>query len=745
MTDFDPIPLLIEELNLPKAKIAAVIKLLLEGNTIPFIARYRKEMTGNLDEVEIRSIQERLAYLTELNERRQAILTSIESQGKLTESLKKQILECTTKQALEDLYLPYKPKRRTRATIAKEKGLEPLACKILEQSPTNPLTDAQEYVNAEKGVMSVEEALSGARDIVAEILSEDAAIRSMVRDAYMEEGVVVSKVVKEHANATSKFQQYYDFAERVSTIPSHRYLAIRRGENEGILEYSIEFESAILIDAIKRQARLNPKSGYAPELEKAVTDSFKRLLTPSVETDVRVELKIKSDRGAVDVFADNLRNLLLASPLGEKSVIGIDPGIRSGCKCVAVDSTGKFLDTVTIYPSQGDRSEERARHDFMEFLLKHKPFAIGIGNGTAGRETEAFVKDLLSDAKIKEIIVIQVNEAGASVYSASDVAREEFPELDLTIRGAISIARRLQDPLAELVKIDPKAIGVGQYQHDVYQQLLQDKLHEVVESCVNHVGVELNTASASLLSYVAGIGPSLATKIVKHRENQGAFTSRKQILDVSGMGAKTYEQAAGFLRVREGLHPLDASAVHPERYILVEQMAKDIEVDLKDLIGNSGLIQRIELKRYISDSIGEPTLKDIIAELQKPGRDPRTAFEKPCFRDDIRSPKDLKEGMQLEGIVTNVTAFGAFVDIGVHQDGLVHVSELTDRFIKDPSEVVHVGDKISVRVVSVDLDRNRIALSAKKGGAKVGEKVGAKVQQKPAPQKKFNSNPFANL
>lgn len=746
---------LASELGFPQQSIAAVIKLLNEGNTIPFIARYRKEATQNLDETHIRAIQERLAYLVEFDERRQTILKSIETQGKLTDALRNQIQACTTKTELEDLYLPYKPKRRTKAMIAREKGLEPLAHLILQQpAHGSPEQDALAYIDPEKGVNDIKEALVGACDIAAEIISENIAIRTLVREAFAEEGIVVSKVAEGKNSVPTKFEQYYDFKESVKKIPSHRYLAIRRGEKEGILEFHIMIEPEPVLQQISSLLKLTPSSPYFSLLEKTIQDAYKRLILPSVETDVRVDVKVSSDRAAVEIFADNLRNLLLASPLGGRSVIGIDPGLRTGCKCAAVDETGKYLDTVTLYLCQGDHSVESARQQLISFIRRHNPFAIGIGNGTGGRETEAFVRKLLAEESFKEIIVVSVSEAGASVYSASDIAREEFPDLDLTIRGAISIARRLQDPLAELVKVDPKAIGVGQYQHDVYQPMLHEKLTEVVESCVNHVGVDLNTASAPLLANVAGIGASLATKIVKHREQHGAFSNRKQLLKVSGLGPKAFEQAAGFLRLRNGENPLDASAVHPERYELVETIAKDLDVPLTTLISNTDLIRRIDIKRYYKDGIGEHTLNDIIEELKKPGRDPRATFERANFRDDVMTMKDLKVGMKLEGIVTNVTAFGAFVDIGVHQDGLIHLSELTDRFIKDAREVVQVGNKIKVEVVNVDLDRKRIALTARIGQPlrRTPEENGSGVKGRSQNQPKlrndkpaFSNNPFGSL
>lgn len=737
-----------DELGLPEKMVAAAVRLLEEGNTIPFIARYRKEVTGNLDEVQVRTIQERLIYLKDLEERRITVIKSIESQGKLTDALRAQISRCLTKNELEDLYLPYKPKRRTRAMMAREKGLEPLALKILEQ-PLQGKADLEAAQFLNQDVVTAEEALSGARDIVAEMVSENAKVRALVREAFAYDGIVVSKVIEGKDVTPTKFQQYYDFKEPVNKIPSHRYLAIRRGESEGILEFRLEIEVDPQVQAIKSLYRVNPQSDFGEHLAKAIQDACKRLILPSVETDVRVDLKIKSDRAAVDVFADNLRHLLLAPPLGVRSVIGIDPGLRTGCKCAVVDATGKYLETVTLYLCQGEQSTEAAKMNLLKLLQKHKPFAVGIGNGTAGRETESFVKSLLAEVGLVDTLVVSVSEAGASVYSASEVAREEFPDLDLTIRGAISIARRLQDPLAELVKVDPKAIGVGQYQHDVYQQLLHDKLYEVVESCVNHVGVEINTASAPLLSHVAGITSSLAGKIVKHRESHGAFKSRWELMEVSGLGPKAFEQAAGFLRIRGAPNPLDASAVHPERYALVEQIAKDLTVSVLDLVANQELIRQIDIKRYCTDSVGELTLKDILDELKKPGRDPRAAFERPAFREDVQTIKDLKEKMVLEGIVTNVTAFGAFVDLGVHQDGLIHLSELTDRFIKDPSEVVQVGQKIKVEVLSVDYERKRIALTARIGQDRkrpgTGQrKVKTEVERKPL-KPAFSNNPFSSL
>lgn len=740
---------LAKELSLPLIQVSATVSLLEEGNTIPFIARYRKEVTGNLDEVQIRTIEERLIYLKELEERRSTILNSIESQNKLTDELKNKILLTETKSELEDLYLPYKPKRRTRAMIAREKGLEPLAHRLLEQPLSVDIqAEVSRYLNPEKEVNQIDQALALAQDIVAEMISENADVRKYIRDIFRQEGMIVSKVEEGKNLAPTKYEQYYDYKELLRNIPSHRYLAIRRGEKEDVLKLSIEIDQELVLPSIAKMYRVNELSPYSEPLKKAILDAYKRLIAPSIETDLRVDLKMDSDKKAVEVFADNLRNLLLAAPLGGHVVIGIDPGIRTGCKCAVVDETGKFLDTTTIYISQGDKSLIEAEKSLLSFIKRYKPFAIAVGNGTFGRETEKFLRQLLKQESLDEIFVISLSEAGASVYSASDVAREEFPDLDLTIRGAISIARRLQDPLAELVKVDPKAIGVGQYQHDVHQPLLHDKLKEVVESSVNHVGVELNTASASLLSYVAGINSHLAKKIIKHREKHGAFKSRFELMEVSGVGEKTFEQAAGFLRIRQALNPLDASQVHPESYKIVEKMARDLGVSLEALIANESLIHQIDIKKYLEEGIGELTLKDIIKELKKPGRDPRNSFEPPKFREDIMSVNDLKQGMKLEGIVTNVTAFGAFVDIGVHQDGLIHLSELSHKFIKDPNEAVKVGDKIQVEVISVDLERKRISLTAKIGQQGFKPSIEKRESHKPKPFKAkptFSNNPFQGL
>jgi uncharacterized protein len=719
MTDaapFDPTPRVASELSLPLHGVRAVAKLLEEGASVPFIARYRKEQTGELDEVQIRGIEEKRAYYTELFERRTAILAEIESQGKLTPALRAQIESCWVKATLEDLYLPYKPKRRTRAMIAKERGLEPLALRILEQPDAgDPTAEGAAFVDPAKEVPDLKAALAGARDVVAEVVAERADVRACVRETFEKEGVIAVVPVKEKTTGPTKFEAYYDFQERAATIPSHRFLAIRRGESEGVLRASFDVDRPNLASRVGALAKVRAASPFAEQLRLAVDDALGRLLLPSVESDVRVDLKLKADRDAVGVFAENLRKLLLAAPLGRRVVLGIDPGQRTGCKCVVVDDTGKLLEHALIHLVHGEGALASSRKTLRDLIARFKPYAIAVGNGTHGRETADFSREVLKEAGETAIVVL-VSESGASVYSASDVAREEFPDLDLTVRGAVSIARRLQDPLAELVKVDPKAIGVGQYQHDVFQPLLKRKLDEVIESCVNAVGVELNTASAPLLERVAGVGPSLAKKIVKERDEHGPFRSRAELPKrVPGLGPKTYEQCAGFVRIRGGENPLDGSAVHPERYKLLETIAKDAHVPLAQLIGKSDVVSSIPWASYVSNDVGLPTLEDIQRELVKPGRDPRDTFEPPTFRDDVRTLEDLKVGMVLEGVVTNVTAFGAFVDVGVHQDGLVHVSQLADRFVKDPHEVAKVGEKVTVRVLEVDLARKRIALTAKSG------------------------------
>ena len=745
-------------------QVAAVAKLLSEGNTIPFIARYRKEAHGNLDEVQISKIQERLQYYSELEERRSTILKSIDSQGKLTDDLRAKIESCMVKSALEDLYQPYKPKRRTRAMVAREAGLEPLAdaimveSKALEAQRQGLSRYADGFVDAAKGIASVELALKGARDIVAEKVADLAEVRGMVRDAYFKKAVVKSEVAEPKPAVPTKFEQYYDFSEPLATIPSHRFLAIRRGQAENVLWVRLVIDQDSLADEVVALAEKYlpapvPRSGESrDQFVLACRDALRRLIAPGCEIDVMVEKKLEADRAAVEVFADNLRNLLLAAPLGEKRVLAIDPGIRTGCKVAMLDGTGKFLVNTVIYPMQ-KRSE--AQMELARLIEAFKPEAVAVGNGTAGRETESFVRDTLKLLRRSDVTVVSVSEAGASVYSASEAARDEFPNLDLTVRGAISIGRRLQDPLAELVKIDPKAIGVGQYQHDVHQPLLGSKLDEVVVSCVNRVGVELNTASAALLRRVSGIGESLARRIVAWRDENGAFKSRSDLKKVSGLGPKAFEQSAGFLRIRGAANPLDSSAVHPERYSLVETMAGDLGVKVGDLVGNAALASRIDVKRYVTADVGIPTLKDIVEELKKPGRDPRAVFEKPAFREDVTTIDDVREGMELEGVVTNVAAFGAFVDIGIHQDGLVHVSELADRYVTDPSEVVKVGDRVKVRVIGVDKARSRVSLTCRtkprleaKGASSRPSGARPQGRQREAGRSfssGFSCNPFANL
>lgn len=707
-------------LTLPLRGVTAVLELLDGGATVPFIARYRKEVTGGLDEVQIRAIEERADYLRDLDTRREAVLRSIEEQGKLTSALRAAIVACTTKTELEDIYLPFKRTRRSKAMIAREQGLEPLALRILEQpSHGDPRSEARRFIDPSKSVPDAATALAGAQEIVVEAISEHAEVRAYQRDVFARQGMLRVKVKKaKKADASlkprvaerTKFEDYYDFGDRLERLPSHRYLAIRRGEAEGVLRVKVEVDDARCRHRIQRLMRHDFRSPFGPELEGAIDIAYAKRLTPSITKQVRADVATTAERDAIEVFADNLANLLLAAPFGERAIVAIDPGIRTGCKCVALSATGRFVANTTIYPLRSDSDKQRAESELLAFVKKHRPVAVAVGDGTGGRETEAFARELLKRAGV-EATVVSVSEAGASIYSASDIAREEHPDLDLTVRGAISIGRRLQDPLAELVKLDPKSIGVGQYQHDVEQGLLTKKLGEVVESCVNRVGVEVNTASAPLLSYVAGIGPKLAKNIVAHRETKGRFDSRKALLSVKGLGPKAYEQAAGFLRVRDGKHPLDASGVHPERYRLVERMAKDLGVGISALVGDPHKVGSIDVSRYVGDGVGEPTLRDIVAELDKPGRDPREHFEATKFRDDVHELEDLKEGMVLEGLVTNVTAFGAFVNIGVHQDGLVHISHLADRFVRDPHSEVKVGQRVSVRVLSVDLARRRISLS----------------------------------
>lgn len=702
-----------EELSLQRANVRSVVELLSDGATVPFIARYRKEATGALDEVAIRNIQEQHTTFTELLKRRETVLSTIEEQGKLTAELRKRIESTRSRQELEDLYLPYRPKRRTRASMARERGLEGLSHAILSQGQEVPETLAASYVDSEKDVADIDAALAGARDIVAELVAEHADLRAFARDHLSRHGVLQSTMHPNAEGQRTKYEQYYDYREPIARIPSHRFLAIRRGEREEMLRTHIEIDETPIVERARIFFAYNPSSPWAPQLEQAIDDAWKRLLSTSIETDIRVLLKQRSDEGAVQVFANNLREMLMAAPLGGRNTIGIDPGQRTGCKVAVVSDTGAYVHNTTLFLHRGEASEHAARKELLDLVERYKPYAIAVGNGTAGRETERFVRETLQDAKRQDVIVVLVNESGASIYSASDVAREEFPDLDLTVRGAISIARRLQDPLAELVKIDPQSIGVGQYQHDVAQTMLKKKLEEVVESCVNAVGVEVNTASAPLLAHVAGIGPSLAKRIVSHRDEHGAFASRKALKDVRGLGPRAFEQCAGFLRVAQSENPLDRSAVHPERYALVEQIARDLAVDLQRLVGSESEAKKIDPQKYVQENVGQETLIDIIAELRKPGRDPRDAFEPPQFREDVQRIEDLKPGMILPGVVTNVTAFGAFVDVGVGQDGLVHISQLADRFVRDPNEVVSLGQNLQVKVMDVDIARTRVSLSAR--------------------------------
>jgi len=698
-------------LNLPMQGLVAVITLLDEGGTVPFIARYRKEATGNLDEVQIRDIEDKVAYFRDLEMRRATIRTSIAEQGKLTDDLNARIAATLDKSELEDLYLPYRPKRRTKATIAREKGLEPLALYVWEQKISDePLSAmAPRFVDSEKGVGSVEEALEGARHIVAEMISESADLRKAARALMFDEGVVVSRKALDAVDEQEKFKMYYEYREPVKTIPSHRMLAIRRGESENVLYFLIELESTRAVNVLRRGV-LREQGDWTPQLELAMEDCWSRLLNSSIQGELRLELKKRSDLDAIQVFRDNLHHLLLAPPAGPISVLGIDPGQRTGCKVAVVDETGKFLANDVLYLHTSKGAAEAAAKTLETLVVKHQVRAIAIGNGTASRETDAFVREFLRERGLENIFSVTVSESGASIYSASDVARQEFPDLDLTVRGAISIARRLQDPLSELVKVDPKSIGVGQYQHDVDQRQLQQSLETVIESCVNRVGVDLNTSSWTLLRYVSGVTERTALNIVSYRNEHGRFRSRTQLMKVPGIGAKTFEQAAGFLRIRDGENPLDMTAVHPESYAVVEQIAASLKAPIEELIKSPQLLEKVDKSAV---SAGSFTLNDILDELKKPGRDPRDKFVAPSFNESVRELSDVMPDMVLEGVVTNVTKFGAFVDIGVHQDGLVHISELSVKFIKDPSEAVKAGQIVKVKVLSADAKTKRIALSIK--------------------------------
>lgn len=698
------------ELAVPLRSVAATAALLNDGSTVPFIARYRKEATGLLDEVKIMQIRDRMEQLAELDQRRGAILKSLEERNLLTDDLKGKINTATTLAAVEDIYQPFRPKKRTRAMIARERGLEPLADLLWSQETgTDPKTAAEAYVDTEKEVPTADDALAGARDIIAEKVNDDATARAKMRDLYLTQSTLRSKVLTGKETEAAKFKDYFDWSEPAKDAPSHRMLAVRRGEKEGFLICRISPPEE---DALRILENLFLKNGSpaAQQVRLALHDCYKRLLAFSMEGEARLEFKKRADEEAIRVFAENLRELLLASPLGRKNVLAIDPGFRTGCKIVCLDRQGKLLHTGLIYVEGSARGQLEAVETLKTLVKRFDIEAIAIGNGTAGRETETFVRKLGFPASIP---IVMVNESGASIYSASEAAREEFPDQDITVRGSVSIGRRLMDPLAELVKLDPKSIGVGQYQHDVDQNALKRSLDDTVMSCVNGVGVELNTASKQLLSYVSGLNSRIAANIVAHRDQNGPFQSRDELLKVTALGPKSFEQAAGFLRIRDGKHPLDASAVHPESYAIVDRMAADLKCSVEDLLRNANLRQKIRPQAYVSDKVGLPTLNDIVAELNKPGRDPRSQFEAFSFTEGVNDMKDLRVGMKLPGVVTNVTAFGAFVDIGVHQDGLVHVSQLADHFVKNPAEVVKVAQKVQVTVTEVDLERKRIALSMK--------------------------------
>ncbi|MEZ5359284.1 MAG: Tex family protein [Candidatus Zixiibacteriota bacterium] len=697
------------ELKVSPGQVAATIGLLDDDATVPFIARYRKEVTGNLDEVAIMTIRDRLSQLRELDKRREAILQSLEERELLTEELREKIVAAETMAELEDIYLPYRPKRRTRATIAIEKGLEPLAEKIFEQNDFDVYKEAEEFINAEKEVNSIEEALAGARDIIAAWINEDAHARAKMRELYASQALITSHVITGKEEEGKKYKDYFDWHEPVAKVPSHRMLAMRRGEAENILTLRIAPEEEIALEILDDMFVIGDNDA-ADQVLDAIEDSYKRLLGPSMETEIRLDSKGRADSEAIRVFAENLRELLMSPPLGQQNILAIDPGFRTGCKVVCLNQQGKLVHNETIFPLDSDKRHNEAVNSVLRMCKEYSVQYIAIGNGTAGRETEAFIRSLDLPG---DIGIVMVNESGASIYSASEVARDEFPDYDVTVRGAVSIGRRLMDPLAELVKIDPKSIGVGQYQHDVDQSALKQGLDDTVVSCVNGVGVEVNTASKQLLSYVSGLGPNLAGNIITYRNENGPFKSRDDFLKVPRLGPKAFEQAAGFLRIANADNPLDRSAVHPESYTIVSKMAKDLSCTVSDLIENGQLRAKIQLTKYINDKVGMPTLQDIMNELAKPGRDPREKFEQFSFDDSVHKIEDVKTGMRLPGIVTNVTAFGAFVDIGVHQDGLIHISEMANRFIKDPNEVVKVNQKVTVTVLDVDIERKRISLSLK--------------------------------
>ena len=711
--------LLATELSLTPHQVESALQLFDEGATVPFIARYRKERTGEMNEIELRDLLDRFTYLTELEERKGAILKSIADQGKLTAELEKTIAECLQKNELEDLYLPYRPKRRTRATIARERGLQPLAdwIKALNQpsaaaTPLEP--EAVKYISEEKGVKTAEEALKGAADILAEEVADQAHLRSHIREHLLESGLFVSQLKPDHAEGSTKFEMYRQYQAKVKAIAPHNLLALCRGEAEGVLSFDLEFDEAAILGYLESEQIRSKQRPIRDFYREMLKDAFNRLMKTSLIGEVRAAKKQEADVESIKTFETNLRELLLSSPAGMKPTLAIDPGFRTGCKVAALDQTGKFLEYQTIFPHQAAAQRVQAGLAVKKLLDKYQIELIAIGNGTAGRETDEFVAEVLQGMERKPIKVI-VNESGASIYSASEVAIAEFPDQDITVRGAVSIGRRLQDPLAELVKIDPKSIGVGQYQHDVDQKLLKKKLDETVESCVNFVGVDLNMASKELLTFVSGISATVANNIVTYRNQNGAFGSRRELLKVPKLGPKAFEQAAGFLRIRNGKNPLDNTAVHPESYGLVEAIAKDLSVPIIQITQVAEKIQKNDLKKYITETIGEPTLRDILAELEKPGRDPRAEFKYATFKEGIKEIGDLKPDMELEGVITNVANFGAFVDIGVHQDGLIHVSQLADRFVSDPNLIVKVGQVVKVRVLEVDEKLKRISLTMRAG------------------------------
>jgi uncharacterized protein len=719
------------ELNLQLWQVENTLQLKEEGGTLPFIARYRKERTGELDENQLRDLFDRFEYLKELEERKETILKSIDEQGKLTDDLRKKIESCLKKTELEDLYLPYKPKRRTRATIAKENGLGPLAEMIQSyNTPDSKSIDlekeAKAFINPEKGIDDTKKALKGASDIIAEEISEDAELRSWLRNFFSEKAEFSTSIKKDFPEGTTKYEMYRDFSVTIKQIKPHTMLAMRRGESEGIIQIETKFDEEAVLGYLHKKKIFTSFNKLKEFYESVVKDAFNRLMKHSIIGEVRLAKKLFADEESINVFEKNLRQLLLTAPAGMLPTLGIDPGFRTGCKVAVVDETGKFLEYKAIFPFQSDRQIMDAKNILSDFIQKYDVKLIAIGNGTAGRETDEFVGKLLEEMK-SDVIKVIVNESGASVYSASKVANEEFPELDLTVRGAISIARRLQDPLAELVKIDPKSIGVGQYQHDVDQKLLKKKLEDSVESCVNYVGVDLNTASKEVLTYVAGITPLVAKNIIKWRDENGAFDSRKQLLKVSKFGPKAFEQSAGFLRIRNGANLLDNTAVHPESYHVVEKFTKKLNQNIKEIVDDPKALREINLEEFVTKEIGLPTLKDIISEMEKPGRDPREEFKTAQLDSTVKEISDLKKGMELEGTVTNITNFGAFVDIGVHQDGLVHISELAEKFVRHPSDEVSVGEIVKVRVLDCDPSLKRISLSMK---SEVSKPKGKKKENK---------------